>query len=206
MPKTSINYSKTIIYKIVCKDISIKECYVGSTTDFIKRKHNHKRTCHNQNYKKHHLFVYEFIRKNGGWDNWDMIEIEKYNAVDKQDQHKRERFYIEKFEAKLNKVIPSRTLEEYEEMRKNSPARKQYNLERSKNNYKENKIKILQQQKEYNEKNKEVISQRRKAYREEHKEEIAQKKKEKIVCECGVEVCKSHLARHKRSEKHLLNL
>ncbi len=206
MPKKEIDYSKTIVYKIVCKDIAIKECYVGSTTDFVERKHTHKRACNNQNYKKHHLFVYEFIREKGGWENWDMVEIEKYNAIDKQDQHKRERHYIEELEAKLNKVIPSRTPVEYEEMRKNSPTRKQYNLERSKKNYEENKTKVLQQQREYNQKNKEVISQRRKQYREEHKEELAQKKKEKIVCECGIEVCKSHLARHKRSKIHFLNV
>jgi hypothetical protein len=204
MPKKEIDYSKTIIYKIVCKDISIQECYVGSTTDFIERKYSHKRTCNNQNYKKHNLYIYEFIRANGGWENWDMIEIEKYNAIDKQDQHKRERYYIEALEAKLNKVIPARTHTEYEEMRKKNPTRKQYNLEKSKTNYKENKSKILQQQKEYNEKNKEIISQRRKEYREEHKEEILQKKKEKVICECGCEVNKNHLARHKKSEKHKL--
>ena len=38
MPKENIDYSKTIIYKIVCKDINIKDCYVGSTTNFTNRK------------------------------------------------------------------------------------------------------------------------------------------------------------------------
>ena len=43
MPKENIDYSKTIIYKIVCKDIDIEDCYVGSTTDFVRRKSEHKK-------------------------------------------------------------------------------------------------------------------------------------------------------------------
>ena len=42
MPKNNINYSNTIIYKIVCNDLNIKDLYRGSTTDFHNRKSNHK--------------------------------------------------------------------------------------------------------------------------------------------------------------------
>ena len=38
MPRKAIDYSRTIIYKIVCNDLNVEECYVGSTTDFSKRK------------------------------------------------------------------------------------------------------------------------------------------------------------------------
>jgi predicted GIY-YIG superfamily endonuclease len=48
MPKRIIDYSKTIIYKIVCKDTEIKDVYVGSTTQFTKRKASHKSACHNK--------------------------------------------------------------------------------------------------------------------------------------------------------------
>jgi len=36
MPRTPVDYSKTIIYKIVCKDLSIVDLYVGHTTDLEK--------------------------------------------------------------------------------------------------------------------------------------------------------------------------
>ena len=36
------------IYKIVCNDLSITDCYVGHTTDFVKRKCNHKIICNNE--------------------------------------------------------------------------------------------------------------------------------------------------------------
>jgi len=42
MPKKEIDYSNTIIYKIVCRDLNIKECYVGHTTNFTKQKTNIK--------------------------------------------------------------------------------------------------------------------------------------------------------------------
>ena len=40
MPKLPIDYSKTIIYKIICCDLNIKDCYVGHTTDFTRRNKN----------------------------------------------------------------------------------------------------------------------------------------------------------------------
>jgi hypothetical protein len=110
-----MNYSNTIIYKIVCKNIDIKECYVGQTTSFEKRRRNHKESCCNINSKKYIQYNYDFIRKNGGWDNWSMIEVEKYNATDKLDACKRERYWVEQLEAKLNQQIPTRTHQEYYE-------------------------------------------------------------------------------------------
>ncbi len=85
MTKKDIDYSKNINYRIVCKDITISDCYVGSTTNFTKRKSNHKSTCNNINSQKHNNYVYEFIRNHGGWENWDMIEIERFNAIDRND-------------------------------------------------------------------------------------------------------------------------
>ena len=52
MPKNNINYSNTIIYKIVCIDLNIKDLYIGSTTDSYNRKSNHKSKCNLENNKK----------------------------------------------------------------------------------------------------------------------------------------------------------
>ena len=80
MPKKPIDYNNTIIYKIVCNNLDIKDVYVGHTTDFTKRKHQHKHICNNVNSKSHNFKVYNSIRENGGWDNWSMIEIEKFEC------------------------------------------------------------------------------------------------------------------------------
>jgi hypothetical protein len=42
MPKKPTDYSKTILYKLVCNDLNITECYVGHTTHFVKRRANIK--------------------------------------------------------------------------------------------------------------------------------------------------------------------
>lgn len=42
-----------------------------------------------------------------------MIEVEKYNATDKLSQYKRERYWLEYYNATLNSQIPSRTGTEY---------------------------------------------------------------------------------------------
>jgi hypothetical protein len=78
MPKDNIDYSNTIIYKIYCKDENIKELHVGHTTNFSQRKYAHKIACE----KDKNLKIYGVIRENGGWENWDMIEIAKYDCKD----------------------------------------------------------------------------------------------------------------------------
>ena len=70
MPKISIDYNNTTIYKIVCTDLSNKDIYVGHTTQFIKRKSSHKHNCNNPISKFYNLKVYKTIRENGGWENW----------------------------------------------------------------------------------------------------------------------------------------
>jgi hypothetical protein len=108
MPKREIDYSKTVIYKIVCNDLTVKDCYVGSTTDFRKRKTQHKHSCICSN-EKNNLKVYNFIRDNGGWDNWTMVLVEEYPCDTSLKAHARERHYIEQLNANLNKNIPTRT-------------------------------------------------------------------------------------------------
>ena len=75
MPKTPIDYSKTIIYKICCKDPSITDVYVGHTTDLTKRRCKHKYCCNNPENKYFNCLKYQFIRENGGWSNWEIVVI-----------------------------------------------------------------------------------------------------------------------------------
>ena len=66
MPKQPIDFSKTIMYRIVCKNPEIKECYVGSTTDFKSRKQRHKHNCNSEHSKHYNINVYQFIREHNG--------------------------------------------------------------------------------------------------------------------------------------------
>jgi hypothetical protein len=113
MPRIPINYANTLIYKLVCNDLNTTELYVGSTTDFTKRKNAHKSKCINELSKQHNFKVYQYIRANGGWSDWSMIEIEKFPCADSKEAKKRERYWIETLKAMLNCNIPSRTKSEW---------------------------------------------------------------------------------------------
>ena len=54
-----VNYDKSTIYKLCCKDPSISDIYIGSTTNFTRRKGQHKSVCNNSQAKHHHLKVYQ---------------------------------------------------------------------------------------------------------------------------------------------------
>jgi hypothetical protein len=102
MPKDVIDYSNTIIYKIFCNDVLISDIYVGHTTNFVKRKYQHKVLCNSSNKLK----IYDVIRKNGGWDNWSMIEIAKYNCQDATEARIREHEYCDLLKPSLNLINP----------------------------------------------------------------------------------------------------
>ncbi len=99
-------YANTIIYKIVCNDLNITDCYIGHTTNFTKRKQNHKHSCIQITDKHYNYKIYTSIRANGGWINWSMIEIEKYPCLDANEARAREHHWYEIFHAKLNSRPP----------------------------------------------------------------------------------------------------
>ena len=175
------NYQNGTIYKIVCKDSEITDCYVGSTTSHSKRKSKHKYCCNNEKSEKYNLPVYRFIRDNGGWENWNFVLLEDYPCRTKKQLNIRERYWFEKINAILNDRYPERGKDEYQ---------KQY--------YDENKEKISGYKREYRDKNKEQISE----YHKKWYEENIEKQKEKVECPCGSIVRKDGLTRHKKSQKH----
>jgi hypothetical protein len=113
MPRLPIDYSNTVIYKIVCNDLSITDCYVGHSTDFTRRKQGHKDDCNNEKNRKYKYKVYETMREKGGWDNWTMIEIEKYPCKDANEACAKERYWFERLNSTLNMKYPQRSKEEY---------------------------------------------------------------------------------------------
>ena len=170
-----VNYNNSIIYKLCCKDPEIKEIYVGSTTNFTRRKQNHKSICNNINDKKYNLNVYKFIRNNGGWDNWEMVEVERYKAIDKQDLHKQERYILEQLGGTLNSQIPNRSIKEWKEYNK------EYHKEWRDNN--------KEYFKDYRENNKEKFKEYNKEWKDNNKDKMKEyfkKSKEKVECDiCG---------------------
>ena len=106
MPKDIIDYSNTIIYKIYCNDDSISDVYVGHTTNFYVRKYHHKNAC---NALKHNYKIYKTIRENGGWDNWNMVEIANYNCKNSTEARIKEQQHYEELKPSLNCCSPYAT-------------------------------------------------------------------------------------------------
>jgi len=182
------NYSETIMYKIVCKDESVTDSYVGHTTNFHRRKTTHKESCTNEKSRVYDLKVYQTIRDNGGLDNWNMIEIEKYPCENIDEAKDRERYWIETLGATLNSCIPNRTKKEYymdnqEHIKEKSSIwyeeHKNEKIEYQKEYVEEHKDKITTYKKEYYLANKEILAEKGKAYREANKEKVAKTQHEK---------------------------
>ena len=224
---SKVDYSKGMIYKLVCNDTGVKELYIGSTTCWKARKNQHKSICSNSNASRHHLKVYKTIRDNGGWDNWTMVLIEEYPCDSKLKLHARERYWIEELKAQLNRYIPAQTSQEsskryYENNRELVSHRRKQHYEANKENMKQyrednkerrkqqnksyreaNKDKIKEYKKEYQQKNKEAIGKKWKLYYEANKDVLFQKRKEKITCQCGSTMRKDKMKRHLESDKHI---
>ena len=91
MPRLPVDYNRSIIYKICCRDKTITYTYIASTTDeFVKRKSAHKSSCNNQKNRYHNLLLYAVIRANGGWENFEMIQIEEHPCTNKRELEFRE--------------------------------------------------------------------------------------------------------------------
>jgi len=106
MPKTEIDYSNTIIYKITCKDPNVTDVYVGHTTNFVQRKHAHKQSCINNKSPNYKCKLYEVIRNNGGWINWKMEIINFFECHDHYEARKKEQEYFISLNATLNSIEP----------------------------------------------------------------------------------------------------
>ena len=136
---------KYTFYKICSLDTNIDDTYVGSTKNFTQRKYNHQKNSTNHHYK-----VYQFIRENGGWDNFNMMPIKEVEC-----------------ETKLQAIMIEEEIRC--ELKANLNSIKAYVTEEE----------IKQQFKDYHIKNKDYICEQRKAFREANKDRLKMEQQEK---------------------------
>jgi hypothetical protein len=186
MTRGNVDYSKGCIYKICCKDSSITDIYIGSTTNFRGRKSQHKSSCNNENANGFNMNIYKTIREKGGWENWDMVLIENYSSNSKKELEKREREKFDELKPTLNTVRPIVTLEEMKET----------HIKAAKNYLINNPERRKETHKTYYNNHKEILRDKgNKRY-----ENIGS---EKIQCECGKIYTKHHKLRHEKTNKHI---
>lgn len=203
MPKLPIDYSKTHFYKIVSSDTDNQNMYIGHTTNFNKRMWRHKGCCLNENSTHHNLSLYQTIRDQGGWDNWQMVLIETKNCENNLEARKYERELIEKMKPSMNLARPYVSEEDLRLTRKEyyinnidiiKPKHKEY-----RDNHKEEKT---IQDKEYRDKNSEKIKARQQQHYQEHKDKIKQRVKE--YSENNKDKIKERGIKYREANKELL--
>lgn len=176
------NYTKTQIYKIVSKDSNITNFYIGSTTNWTKRKQSHKYRCNVVNNKKYNYQIYQIMRDNGGFDNFNMILVEDYPCENKREAEKREQYWKDIMKPDLN----TKNAFTIENNIKLNP----------KEFHKEHYKKRLENNPEYNKE----LYQKKIQKNPDHN-------KTKYTCEhCKKEYSLKHKARHEKTIKHLNNL
>ena len=205
MPKQS-DYSKGLIYKLCCRDTNIKDIYIGSTCNFVKRKYNHKGACNNENHNGYNHPIYKFIREKGGWDNWNMVLVKYFSCNSRLELLKEEQNVIEEFGeyTTLNRQRTWRSVEYVKEYLKNN----------SKKHYINNKEKYKKKNTKYNEDNKEKIKEYKRKWVEDNKEKVEEYKrkneeqgKQPYTClTCNRTMRKSNKLRHEKTKTHLQNL
>jgi len=216
------------IYKITCIDEKVPGIYVGSTKSFVKRQRKHKQESSNE---KNNIKLYNTIRDNGDWVNWEIKILEICTCVTKTDAVIREQFFYDKLKADLNTIRPYSSPEykkekaiEYKRQHKEKileyqmEYKKHYYLnnkeailERSKQYYDKNKQKILKQEKQFRLDNRDNFLEQRKQYLLFNKEKIASREAsrsaEKIFCEsCELYHRRGDKSKHYKTQNHLANL
>ena len=110
MPKKAIDYSKAVVYRLTYNDITY---YVGSTTNMAQRKSGHKYCSTTESCSKYNMEIYKFIRENGGWGEWKMIQIESYpNCKTSDELRMYENTHYEFYKPELNSNKPFRSVDE----------------------------------------------------------------------------------------------
>ena len=197
------DYGKGLIYKIKCLDPKIRDIYVGSTLNEVARRKAHKSDCTNPKSKKYNIFVYQFIRDNGDWENWKLCPIKLYPCNSKLELRMEEEKMIEELEefTTLNRQRAYLSDE----------RKKEYIKEKDKKYHQEHKDEISEKKKvKYN---CECGTTLRKADKSAHERSKTHKnwlktgkhkviKGEQYTCDCGTTLTKAKKKRHETSQKH----
>ena len=179
-----VDYQLAKIYKIEpLNQDDESDVYIGSTCEPSLA---HRMAGHRRNYKcwkkgyGSHIRSYDIFDKYSV-DNCQILLLESYPCLNKDELRKREGYYIKNIPC-VNKYLPGRTVKE---------SQKVY--------YENNKEAICNWRKQYKDDHKEHIKGYMKEYRDEHKEYY----QSKFKCFCGGCYTREHKHHHVKTLKHI---
>ena len=106
---------KFTVYKIASKNPELTCCYIGSTKDLKQRTIQHKSNCINIHSPTYHYRIYQYIRENGGFNNFEIINLRDVDIDGDETKGYFERMYFEiygGFSKCLNQRCPDRKAKE----------------------------------------------------------------------------------------------
>jgi len=144
-------------------------------------------------------------------DNKEYIKEYKkqYCEENKEDISIKKKLWYEENKEKLQEYNKQYQEDNKDKIKEQKAIYKAEHIEEYKNRdaayYRENKDEIKTKQKLYQEENKERIKNQRKDYYDKNVEEIRAKdraRNPKVICECGISICKRSLPAHQKSKTH----
>ena len=175
----------TLIEEVECENIE----QLRKKEDEHISKHINVPKCLNCNYA---VFNIEKRKKYFEDNKIDFIEKRKaYNENHKEEQKVRQKEYHEN---NKDEIVQRRKT-----YRENNKEKIQQRKQRY---YYNNQEKCKQATREYNKTHSEEIKIRKKEYREKNMEKIAEQKKQRVLCNCGIEVRRDGIRDHERTNKH----
>lgn len=192
-------YANGKIYKIESDETN--DVYYGSTTQKLSQ----RMAGHRSDYKRYKEGKFSFVTSFEilKYDDAKIYLVETFPCNSREELEARERHWIKNSDC-VNRIQPGRTDKQYYEDNKEiiSQKHKQYR--------EDNADKIKESNKQYKQDNKDKISASGKQYRESKKEAIKQKnhdyKVQRVICECGADVSRHSLTRHKTRSLHTENM
>ena len=96
MPNTNMDYNKSVIYQVCCKDEGIDKVWIGTSTGIKSRSRFYAFNTNNRMSKRYDQPLYKFIRTHGGWNRWCLSVLEEYPCKDKFELERRKNWWLER--------------------------------------------------------------------------------------------------------------
>ena len=192
------------VYRLFKNEMS----YIGSTFDLDARKLSHKSTCYNPKRRGYKIKVYETIRNNGGFDEFQFEVLEYYNeSISEEELREEEQNYMDMFEPSLNgKNAYGENLQKKKDSSKrwrdnNKEHLKEYHAKNIERHHETANLRYAKDREKFKQKGKNAYQNDPEKFKE--RSRLQRLKEERVICECGLSIVLKYKAKHDKTKSHL---
>jgi predicted GIY-YIG superfamily endonuclease len=96
----TFKHSGVVVYQLKCKDESVKDTFIGATTNLSNVLRSHRGKYESKTYNDRRL--YQIIRDTGGWAKWEVCILEDSNFDSAHQINDMKAFWCDKLKPTLN--------------------------------------------------------------------------------------------------------